>query len=168
MLLGISGAILYASYHFAISNTVSVYKQYTDKVSLSKAYTDTPDLLRQLIAKEQQIDLMLSNAGNSNTSLQNRLLKELNLYCQGLNLKIISFQEPHVFQQKETDIITYSFSTEGSFNDVIALVNKIENKSSHGSIKHLQTIKKTDYSTQRNFLVTHILIEKVILRKDAH
>jgi hypothetical protein len=152
---------LYICYSFAISNTITYYKEYNSKNELITNNNDTPKLAHQLRLKEKQLDVVLSQYNITATeSFQNDLLKQLNTYSNTYHLKIIDFKEPHITTEKGFITISYIFSLEGSFNGCISLLNKIENSPTLGSIKHLNFTKKRDYKTNVDQLFVEIILAK--------
>lgn len=157
--------IIYFCYNFAISKTIYYYKQYKSQQEMFSNTISSPKILAQLLLKEKQIDKITSQNNVQSTSFQNELLKELSNYCDAYQLKIVNFQEPHMYTEKETTTTSYSFSIEGSFNRVIMLLNKMENKQNLGIIKHVNSVKKTNFKTNQDYLVTTIIIQKIDLQQ---
>lgn len=148
-------------YSFAISNTITYYKEYKAKEEQLANTIESPKLISQLVQKEKQLDSFLSHYDvNITDSFQNDLLKQLNTYSSNYHLKIIDFKEPHIITEKGFVITSYVFSLEGSFNGCLALLNKIENDATLGSIKHLNFIKKRNYKTNLDELSVEVIIQK--------
>lgn len=153
---------LFLCYNFAVSKTVYYVNEYIIKSKSANNNTNNPATLAQLNNKEKEIDKWLLENGNySSTNFQNSLLKQVNIYSELYHLKIIDFQTPHVFSKKQTSITSYSFSLEGNFNSVLKLLNKFENQPNLGQIKHVGTLKKTNYKNNQDYLVTTIIVEKI-------
>lgn len=164
ILLGGFGIALYCCYALAISNTIQYYKEYQSKNQLITDNTITPKLNYQLHQKENQLDAILSQYKVSTSeSFQNDLLKQLNNYAAAYHLKIVDFQEPHIVTEKNATSSSYIFSLEGPFNGCLSLLNKIENNSNLGSIKHLNFIKKRNFKTN----VDQLFVEVILERNDA-
>ncbi|MDI1307433.1 MAG: general secretion pathway protein [bacterium] len=152
---------LYICYTFAISNTITYYKEYHSKNAMITDNASSPKLAYQLLQKEKQLDLLLSRYNiTASESFQNDLLKQLNTYSDSYHLKIIDFKEPHVIAEKGFVTTSYIFSLEGSFNSCLALLNKVENNPSLGSIKHLNFTKKRNYKTNMDQLFVEVILQK--------
>ncbi len=149
-------------YSFAISNTVKLYKDYHLKNELITNNNYSPKWENLLHLKEKQLDLSLTQYTISDTeSLQNDLLKQLNIYSNTYHLKIIDFKEPHVISnEKGYSTLSYLFTLEGNYNGCLLLLNKIENNPSFGSINHLDFIKKRDYKTNTDHLFVEVILQK--------
>lgn len=148
-------------YSFAISNTIKYYKEYHSKNEMITDNTSSPKLAHQLRQKEKQLDQMLSHYNiTASESFQNDLLKQLNTYSDSYQLKIIDFKEPHITTEKGFVTTSYIFSLEGSFNGCLALLNKIENNPTLGSIKHLNFMKKKNFKTNIDLLSVEVILQK--------
>lgn len=160
LLLGFVSA-LYICYSFAISNTIDCYKEYHLKSEKITENNSAPKLAFQLRQKEKQLDVLLSRYNiNASESFQSDLLKQLTAYSDFYNLKIIDFKEPHIIAEKGFTTTSYIFSLEGSFNDCLALLNKMENNPTLGSIKHLNFMKKRNYKTNVDQLFVEVIMQK--------
>lgn len=160
LLLGFLVA-LYICYSFAISNTITYYKEYRSKSEMIIDNNNTPKLANQLCQKEKQLDVLLSRYNiTASESFQNDLLKQLTAYSDSYHLKIIDFKEPHVISEKGFTATSYIFSLEGSFNGCLALINKMENNPTLGSIKHLTFTKKRNYKTNVDQLFVEVIMQK--------
>jgi hypothetical protein len=152
---------LYICYSFAISNTINYYKEYHSKNTMITDNTSSPKLGQQLSQKEKQLDLLLSRYSIiASESFQNDLLKQLNTYSDSYHLKIIDFKEPHSISEKGFVTASYIFSLEGSFNGCLAVLNKVENNPTLGSIKHLNFTKKRNYKTNMDQLFVEVILQK--------
>jgi hypothetical protein len=160
LLLGFLVA-LYICYSFAISNTINYYKEYHSKNEMITDNNTTPKLAHQLRLKEKQLDLLLSRYNiTASESFQNDLLKQLTAYGDSYHLKIIDFKEPHSIIEKDITTTSYIFSLEGSFNGCLALLNKMENNTTLGSIKHINFTKKRNFKTNADQLFVEVIMQK--------
>jgi hypothetical protein len=151
--------VLYVSYAFAISKTMGYYNEYQSKKTLLASNELSPKIAFQLKQKEKQLDQLLAQYKITNAeSFQNDLLKQLNTYSDNYHLKIVDFKEPHIITEAGLTTTSYIFSLEGSFNGCLALINKIENNATLGSINHIDFIKKRDYKTNRDYLVVEVVL----------
>lgn len=152
---------LYICYAFAISNTLDVYKEFTIKNEVLIHNKSTPELANQLLQKEKQLDkLLVEHHVKNSESYQNDLLKQLNFYSTKYNLKVIDFKEPHTIIEKNATTSSYIFSLQGSFNGSIALLNKLENNTALGTIKHINFTKKRNYKSNLDELFVEVVLEK--------
>lgn len=152
---------LYICYTFAISNTIDLYKQYKNQKMKSESSINNPELLSQLKQKERQLDLLLRKYNIvEGVSFQNDLLKELNLFCKKNDLKITKFLEPHFIEQEDIKTNNYTFSVEGSYNNVVLLIHLFENNPKFGNVKSVSFVKNRNYKTNQDYLITDIILEK--------
>lgn len=160
LLLGFFIALLLC-YKFAISNTLSYYKQYHSQKELAENNYNSPEVLNQLVRKEKQLNAFLKGYQEAaGDSFQNNLLKQISILSKKYNLKISDFKEPHIFLENNTKTLSYSFSLEGSFNGTLLLINKLENTPSLGFVRHISFTKKRNYKKNTDYLVTEIILQK--------
>ena len=159
---------LYFCYSFAIEKTLDYYRKYKNQKELIDNTNNKPKLLANLLLKEKEIDQWLSKNDYMSTSFQNELLKHLNNYGSIHNLKIVDFKEPHKIIENNTEINSYSFSVDGSFNNVLGLINTIENNPSLGFIKHMSAEKKINYKTNGEYIITTVIIQKNVELKTSN
>ncbi len=157
--------LLFLGYKLAIKNTIDYYNQYCSQKELLNNSNNSPKILSALLTRERQLNQWLSKNDIKSSSYQSELLKLLNSYCASNNLKITDFKEPHIIIEKQTEISSYVFSIEGNFNTTLGLINKIENNANLGIIKHFTTEKKMNYKTNKEFIITNIIIQKSNLIK---
>ena len=152
---------LYLSYIFAYKKTVEKYNAYQSKNDLLVSNDLRPETFHQLKVRDRQIDSLLKSYNSiSSESYQSELLKKINHFGAEDNLKLIAFNEPH--SSKLDGIVTesYIFTLEGSFNSTLLLINKLENDSQLGYIKHLSFTKKLNYKTNKYILSMNVILQK--------
>lgn len=151
---------LYVCYNLALSKTLFYRSQYKSNLEIEEGNLNNPRLLAQLKNKETEIDKWLL-ANNSNLSnFQNELLKQISEFSETYRLKVVDFKEPHRFMENKSVIENYTFSVEGSFNNTLIMLNKMENKHNLGQVKHVSTQKKMNYKTNEDYLITTVVIQK--------
>jgi hypothetical protein len=151
---------LYLSYHFAIAKTWFYYQKSKQNQAIANTTTNSPVLLAKLKLKEKQLDKLLATNNGNEALFQKELLKNIALHCESLQLKITDFKEPHYFVSQNTLVNSYRFSVSGSYVGVLKLLNKLENTAGMGVVRHVETIKKMDYKTNTEYLISTVLIEK--------
>jgi len=153
--------IMYVCYSFAFSATIKNYQVYNKKKEILQDNANTPSLLHLLKQKNNQLekDLMPFNY-ITQSSFQNELLSKINGLNPANNLKITSFDEPHIFKNNLNIFRSYSFSLEGSFATILMLINALENDGTFGYIKHIAFTKKTNYETGASRLTAYIILQR--------
>jgi hypothetical protein len=97
----------------------------------------------------------------NDTSIQNNLIRIINQEAKKNKVKVMDFNQPHLFQIGETNEYTYSFDLSGNFVDILKVANEIELKGNFGEIIHFNFEKKKDYKTSKSYLTTTILMQQV-------
>ncbi len=161
-LLIIGAVVLFLiSYLTAISKTLTLRKQYR---SLEKEAFLNKDvsLQFQVISKKQvYYDSILQTMNLTDTSLENNFLKTLNAESKKGQLKLKTFNTPHLFLSDDAKYVSYDFTLEGDFVNMMKLLHKIEIGGTFGVITHLDFKKETDFRTRKKSLTSRVLIQSV-------
>ena len=151
--------LLIVSYLFAISETLDTRSQV---IELEKEATNFSQLnSRSLSLKRQEkfLDSILVVNKIKNTSVQNNLLDLLNEESAKNGFSISSFNEPHVFKDDLSSITSYSFSLQGDFNDLSAVIYQLEQEYNLGRIVHVNFEKKRYYRRNKDYLECFVVLE---------
>ncbi|HBI02253.1 MAG TPA: general secretion pathway protein [Flavobacterium sp.] len=153
--------VLLICYSLGFSKTIDYYQRYKAESELLKDSSGNSELVKKLLAKQKQLNQVLEqNDFKGETSFQNELLKNLNASIENTEVKITDFKEEHLFADKGSTTVSYLFTLEGSFNNVLKTINHIENKPYLGIVKHVSVNKKMNYSTNSFYLQTQVLLQR--------
>jgi len=150
--------VLLVCYQFAISKTLDLKQQYKSLKYEEELFKNTPKQFRVLKQKQKYYDSILVSNKLDGGSIQNNLLKALNIYADANNLKVVSFLEPHETTKNDLIIKTYEFTIEGNYNSMLALIHQLEQQTKFGEIINLHFEKKKNYRTGRNYLQARVLL----------
>jgi len=153
-------AMLFLCYQFAIKQTFTTYRAYSNNLQKKEELSSIPLQLERLTQKELVLDKQLLELNVEDISIQNNLLKYLNQEAEKNKVKIIDFNSPHRFEGENGEIETYIFDLEGGFTNILKLLNALENHGAFGAINHTAFEKTKDYRTRRTFLQTKVFIER--------
>ncbi len=146
-------------YQLAISNTISLKKEFNSLNRQEALFKDTPKQVSLLKQKQKYYDTLLNKYQLNGSSIQNSLLKTINTFADSTNLKLIGFIEPHIINKNDLKINTFQFTLEGGFNAILKLINKLEQKTKFGEIINLHFEKRTNYRTGKSYLQAHVLLK---------
>lgn len=150
---------LYICYSFAISTTITFYKESLSQKEALGNQDFSPKMISQLNQKEKQLDQLLTQQNiDTSESYQNNLLKFLNTNAIRFNLKIVEFKEPHSVKSDNFTELNYIFTLQGSYNGMISLLNQIENNNSIGFIRHINFVKKRNYKSNLDELFAEVVL----------
>jgi hypothetical protein len=153
--------VLFICYSLGFSKTIDYYQRYKTESELLKNSSGNSELVKKLVAKQKQLNLVLEqNDFKGETSFQNELLKNLNASIEDTEVKITDFKEEHLYADKSSTTVSYLFTLEGSFNAVLKTINHLENKPYLGIVKHASVNKKMNYSTNSSYLLTEVLLQR--------
>lgn len=162
LLIAVSLLIVITVYKLTISKTLFYYNSYN---SISKKKSDTEISKKELIflhAKNKKLDVILERHGTLNMSdnYQNYLLKAITNLCENYNVSLVNFTEPETALLESRKFIHYEFMVEGNYNNALIFLNRLENKSYLGKIKHFSTKKKILLKENKVQIISNVVLEK--------
>lgn len=161
VLIAGAASLLVLSYFGAISKTLAIKKKYSALKKEAFLYKDISKQLQVFSKKEVYYDSILSTMNLTDTSLENNLLKTLNTQAQKEQLKLKNFNTPHIFLKDQSQYISYNFTLEGNYTNILKLLHKIEKSSTFGEIIHVDFNQETNFRTRRKFLTAKVLVQRV-------
>ena len=153
--------MLFLCYQLAIRKTLAIRAQYEQLSDMSINVQDTPLKLILLKQKEHYIDSMLSKMNLGSSSNQNNLLSSLNTLSDKNKLRILKFNQPHVYTTSTNSLITYSFVLTGDFTNILKTIYTIEQNGTFGEVVHVEFEKKMNYRSHKNLLEGTVMIQQV-------
>jgi len=159
LLVGFALALLF-SYQFAIKKTIQAKKGLNDLLEEKSEFNKSQNQISYLQSQNKYLDSILkSNQIAIDVSFQQVILNKVSNYVNNNNLKIVAFNAPHTFNNKQRSITTYELEVSGSFNQLLSFVNYFENQRL-GNIISIIFEKKKNYKSNKNYLTTKIFLEK--------
>lgn len=146
-------------YHFAIVKTLDLKKDYMILKQQEALMENTPRQIALLNQKQKFYDSILNRYQLKGQSIQNSLFHTINIYADSNDLKVISFEEPHVISLNASKLTTYEFTLEGGFLPILQLIHNLEKSSRFGEIKNLRFERKKNFRNGKQYLLAHILLE---------
>ncbi|WP_407556492.1 hypothetical protein [Winogradskyella sp. 4-2091] len=145
-------------HQLAISNTLEQKKQYNSLKSQELLFKNAPKQLSLLKQKEVYYDSLLTKYQLDGSSIQNNLLKVINVFANDNNLKVVSFLEPHSITKNDLTIKTYEFVLEGNYNAINQLIHQLEQQTKFGEVINLHFEKKKNFRSGRYYLQARVLL----------
>lgn len=153
---------LWLAHQLSFSKTIKLKKQYFNLREETLLFENSSQKLMQLRKENQYYDSLLkSKRISTDRAFQNSLLSTINKFADSTNIKVVSFQNPHVFEQESAKILTYSFTLKGTFNQITRLIYQLEQEYKMGKIISVNYLKKRDYGRRFDYLECSILIQRI-------
>lgn len=153
--------VLLLSYTLAISKTLQTRSEYVALEREQQQFNNLSQQLYLLHRKEAHLDSVLQSLNLDNTSIENNLLRVVNLEAEKNHLKVINFDPPHMYEMDGTIFKTFNFVLRGSFTDILKAIHSIEMQSSFGEVVHIDFTKQKNYRTSQNYLEATVFIQKM-------
>jgi len=161
LLLG-SILLLWLGYHFSFSKTFELKSQYKTLLKEQALFTNVS---QKLIALKQQNvyydSILKSKRISSESSFQNGLLQTINAFADTTNIKIVTFNNPHIYKTDNTVFNTFSFKVNGSFSKITQLIYELEEHYKLGKIISLHFEKKKNYRRSIQYLECTVLLQRI-------
>ena len=154
--------LLWLSYMLSFSKTLELKERHSALKKEQELLSNVSQKL--LILKQQEVyydSILRSKKISIESSFQNNLLSKINGFADSTNIKVVSFQNPHVFEQDGAEVLTYSFTLRGSFNQITRLIYQLEQSFKLGKVISVQYMKKRDYRRRSDYLECTILLQRV-------
>ena len=151
--------LLFASYQFAISKTFSLKKEYDIlKREMGNFQNFEADLIR-LNQKDVSLDSVLTKLSLNNLSVENSLIRFLDIQSKEFNTTIVDFNPTHEISLENGVLSTYNFKLQGSYTDLLKVLHKLETESQFGELAHVSFIKSKNLRTRKSFLQVNVLLQ---------
>ncbi|MCX2679356.1 hypothetical protein OOZ15_05320 [Galbibacter sp. EGI 63066] len=151
--------VLFISYQYAISKTIALRNTYKELSKENVLFQNIPRQQYMLNKQNQHLDSLLNKYQIGGTSLQNNLLKSLNQNVDSLNLKLVEFNDAHIFKRNDLTVNSHQFVVEGGFNSILKLVYNLEQKTKFGEVSHINFEKKKNFRTRKEFLQAFVIVQ---------
>lgn len=148
-------------YMFAFSNTLALKGEYEKLSEEQRLYDNAPEQLAVLLKKQVYYDSILQKMNLGDTSIQNNLLRVLNIEAEKHKLKVVDFNTPHKAEINGNQLNTFDLKLEGNFTDLLKTIHTIEQKNSFGEVVHLHFQKNRNYRTRKDFLTARVFIQNI-------
>jgi len=153
--------LLFASYKLALDKTFLIKKEHQRLSSQVEQFKDIPKKLSILSQKDRHYDSILGKMDLVDTSIQNNLLRTINQEANKNNIKVMDFNQPHIYQMGENNLHTYSFNLNGNYTDILKVIHTLEQRGSFGEVIHMEFEKKKNYRTNKYSLGATVFVQQV-------
>ncbi|WP_103865333.1 hypothetical protein [Aquimarina sp. I32.4] len=155
--------VLLIAYRFGFSKTFAIRSEVAKLEYEKEKYLAAPKQLVALTKKEQQLDVILAKNNVEGNSLQHNLLKTLHSLSATSGIKIISFEEPHIYFNEDTKegTTTYDFVLQGDYKGLIGVIYALEQEYSFGNITQVYFEKKKNFRSGAKYLQCKVLLQRL-------
>ncbi len=82
-------------------------------------------------------------------------------FADTTNVKVVTFNNPHVFEMDNAMINTFSFTVNGSFSKITGLIYELEQHYKLGKIISVNFEKKKNYRRNTQYLECTVLLQRI-------
>lgn len=148
-------------YQLAISKTFQLKNDYKNLQAEQALLENAPEKLSLLVKKQVHYDSILNKMNLGNTSMENNLLRVINIEAEKNKLKLIDFNDPHTAEVNANQINTFDFVLQGGFTALLKTIYALEQENTFGEVVHLHFEKKRNYRTRNNFLEARVFVQSI-------
>ena len=145
-------ALGFLAYKFAISKTLSAYKELHALEVQQQKQQQTHLQLQALLQQEQSLDSLIKKQFKSTSPVQYQLLEQVNRPKfaspkDAKNYKVLRFDAPHRFLDTQTGVTTqtFCFTLQGSYRALIQVLYALE------QTQYLGKVTSTYFKTHQNY-----------------
>ncbi len=161
-LLGGFVILLWLTYQLSIAKTFEAKNRHDSLFDQKELISNVPQQISYLKQQNEYFNSVLEkNKITAESSFQNNLLQIINSYATKNQLKIINFNEPHKAIKNDAVLKTYSFTVQGSFNQILQLLQTLEQYGNYGKMISINFNKKKNYKTNKSFLQCTVLLQRI-------
>ncbi|PCI07785.1 MAG: hypothetical protein COB73_07765 [Flavobacteriaceae bacterium] len=154
--------VFFICYKIPIKQTLNAKKQYKELKLEQQLFANVAQQLVSLKAEQVYLDSILTkNQFATDKSFQSNLLYAITAFANKNKLTVVSFEEPHYFKKGDATLTTFSFSVRGGFNNSLKLLHELEQLKKLGKIQSIDFEKKKNYRTNKNYLETSFLLQRM-------
>ncbi|MDP2721463.1 MAG: hypothetical protein Q8O72_01795 [Bacteroidales bacterium] len=153
--------LLVFSYQLSFKKTIVLYQEY--QVILDERYQKI-DLPEQLKLLQDQLDDIAGTIGTSGDVLVNKrrlIIDRVSNYCNDNSIRIIELAPSLVTKESSFVIETNIIKTEGSFANLLKLVNILEREKAIGKVISVRFATSLNRKTKAKELISEIFVQNI-------
>ncbi len=154
--------LLWVCYKLPIKQTMIAKKEYKKLQKEHQLFSNIPQKIQELTKETIYLDSILANYQfSAEKSFQSNLLQTITSFSKQNNLTVVTFEEPHTITKNKATINTFEFSVKGSYSNSLRLIHELEQTKKLGKILSVNFDKKKNYRTNRLYLETRVLLQRL-------
>ncbi len=153
--------VLILSYQFSFKKTFVLYDEYKLMLSEKSRSRNLPQKILKLQNELDNIAGTIESSGDAELNKRNRIISRVSNYCDSHSL-IISELTPSIVREENTFTIeTNIVKTEGSFVNLLKLLNNIEQEKSLGKVISVRFATYLNRKTRKKNLFSEMYIQNI-------
>lgn len=153
--------IIWASYQFSISRTITLWKENRKLEQQQEQISEIPKQLPDLVARVDKLNNILGNGGQEDFS--NLVLEEINRLCRYYNIKLKEIPEKHLFAGNNLSIETLQINLQGNYSDQLSLLSDLEKSNLKARIRSVRFETVINQQTGERSLQSEIFLQSIKL-----
>lgn len=153
--------LIWMSYHFSISRTIELWKEYDRLKQQQGLIEDIPAQLPLLNEKIAQLEDILGNSEEADFSTL--MLGQVDMLCQQNEVQLIEMPEKHIFQGDNLIVETLNIHLLGRYSNQLQMISEMEKGEAKARIRSLRMQAITDQVTGERKLESTVFLQSIKL-----
>jgi alpha-N-acetylglucosamine transferase len=157
--------IIIVSYQFSFKKTIILYNEYNLMQEEKSRSQNLPQKITKLQNELDNISGTIESSNNGSNNKRNQIINRVSNYCDS-NSIIISELTPSIIREENTFTIeTNIIKIEGSFINLLKLLNVLEQEKSLGKVISVKFATYLNRKTRKKKLFSEIYIQNITNKK---
>lgn len=153
--------LIWISYHFSISRTIDLWKEYHQLEQQQALIEDIPEQLPLLNEEIKQLENILGNSEEMDFSTL--LLGQVDMLCQQNNVQLIEIPEKHIFRGDNLIVETLNIHLLGRYSNQLRMISAMENGEAKARIRSILMQAITNQVTGERKLESTVFLQSIRL-----
>ncbi len=159
--------LFFGNYIFknTMGKTLELKQEYEQLLALSTTDVDYSNLLININQQLTELDKLIINKSFHAGQVQQLLMEQIEHLKKEYRVKITKMPAPHQYKQGNYIVLTEVFELEGTYKELLGLINELESKFDHANLSSVNFKLKRDFNQNKNKLYATVYFQNI--KKDA-
>lgn len=153
--------LFWVSYQYSFSRTIDLWKECENLEQQQALIKAIPDQLPILSARLVQLEKILGNSSGGDFSIF--ILGRVSTLCEQNDVRLLEIPEKHIFNDKNLIVETLGINLQGSFNNQLRIVSKLEKDETMARLRSLKLQTIINQSTGERKLQSTLFLQSIKL-----
>jgi len=155
--------LFFGNYIFenTIGKTLELKKEYEELLELSTSEIDYSSLLVRTNKQLEELDKLIIDENKHAGQIQQVIMEQIEDLKLQYNVSITKMPAPHQYQLGNYIVLTEVFELEGTYKNLLRLINELELKFEQANLSSLNFELKRDFTTNKNKLYATIYFQNI-------
>ena len=153
--------LLFIAYQFSLKKTFELHTSINKLSKDKELLLNAGGRIESMQMENKYLDAVLkSNDVSADKSFEQTLLEKTVQLEKQHQLKLVSFDKPHVYESDETSILSYVIEMKGDFRNLMLFASNLEQQRL-GEFVSTSFIKSRNYQIGKNELTCKLIVQRL-------